>query len=314
MEEVNKFFEQVQGSDELKSAFISKFAEVDFGKNFIDKVKENNKVKYFDTDENGKIINNESLDPKIGEFIGFERLNVHTKRDKEIQELTGIDPKEGEGKGYAARALSEWRDKLKESSKSQPNEQIEALKSQYEKDLDSIKKSSSENLNEWEKKYNDLQNEHLNALKKADLGSELSKTGIKVADLDKFQKAFYDAKVEEIKGMISYTDGKMVLKNSEGTVLRKANQEDYVLEDLVNESLQDLITSKPVLNGGGANNGSQQGGLAINSVIQQAAKQSEAYAKLSELLQKQGISRGDEEWNEEFLKLGSSKEYQALPM
>jgi len=314
--EINEFLQNVQGSDELKSTFISEFTKTDFGKDFLNKYKQNNTPKLFDTDENGRIVNNEKLDPRIGELIGHERKKLHSERDKLIAEITGIQPQEGEEKGFAKRALENWLENNRKKGDTSTEERLKELKNLHVQDLERVRDESGKSIKDWEQKYNDLQNQYQSETKKNIIAS--ATIGMDFGDLDIVGKKFIESTLKEIEGMISIEEGKAVIKNEDGTIKRKPNQDAYTVEDLVKESLAPLLERQPAKNGGGSKSYVGSNGIiSYQQIVDSSSSRGEVQQKISDILQKKGLAKGDAEYRKqltaELINLRKSTNYDALP-
>lgn len=309
--EINEVFNEVQGSDELKSEFISKFAESDFGKDFLGKYKANNTPKYFELDESGKIIP-ESVDDKIGQLIGHERAKVHSAWDEKISALTGIERPEGETKGWAEKALQNYIDQKTQEAIKEPDKRIKELKEAHISELQKIKDDNMRAQGEWEQKYNSLSDTYVNTQKDGAWSKALSGLDINIGKLDEVQKVFVQSKIEEGKRISSLENDKLVLKDKDGTILRKPNQEDVTPEDFLRKALEPIMNGSGKRNGGGASALDSQGNVNNSAIIGHAKTRSEALNELKEIMQKKGFSPDDKEFRSEFSKLKDSKEYKAL--
>lgn len=310
--EIEKFLTDVQGSDEHKDAFLSKFAESNMGKNYLDLYVKNNTPKHFNVDDKGQIINDSSLDEKIGAFVGFERSQVHTSRDAKIEALTGVKRNDGETKGYAERALNAWRDSEIEKAKGNPDQALTELKERHVAELQALKDGNLTSVNDWEKKYNTLQNEYTEGKKDNDWNNVVSTLGLDLSKMKSYEQAGVKAIIQGGKGMYHYEDGKGVLKNPDGTIQRKSNQENVTIEDYLRDKLSDVLQPQQTQNGGGYQ-GSANGDVGYNGIISGAKTRTEINTKFNELMQKKGVSPRDAEYTKEYAKIMGESAYKALP-
>lgn len=314
--DVQEFLTSVQGSDAKKDELVTAFAKTDFGSAFLTKYSDNNKEKLFDVDTEGRIINNEKLSPKIGELIGHERKKLHTERDKTLSEITGIALKEGEGKGFSQRALTEYMEANKGKSPADVQSQIEAINQTHIAALEKIKSDNSTLIKGHEEKYNTLQGESQNK-EKVNLISTAT-LGLDLGDLDPISEKFLKTTLKEIQEVISFEDGKTVLKNEDGTIMRKPNQDEYTVKEFVAEALEPLLSRQKASSGGGSSSYTDsKGGVAHKELVDTCSTRTQVQAKVHETLQKRGLSKSDPEYQkqliQEMIKIKGVTGYNKLP-